>query len=75
MPVKPIDPPSNRKREKIILTTRGKKASSFRIVVPAKIAEEAGFDLTGKVENFVVVYDPEKPGTLLIKWIKEEELI
>ena len=74
MPVKPIsvDPP---RKKKLIRTTRGKKASSFRIVVPAEIAEEAGFDLTGKVENFVVVYDPEKPDTLLIKWIKEEELI
>ena len=75
MPVRPVDPPSNPKREKIVLTTRGKKASSFRIVVPAKIAKEAGFDLTGKVENFVVVYNPRKPDTLLIKWIKEEELI
>jgi len=70
MPVKLVHPPDPPPK-KIVLSTRGRQSSAFRVVIPAKIVKASGLDREGKIENFLVIYNPEKPDEFILKWIKE----
>ena len=67
MPIKPIKPDP----EPIIEFTKGKKSSSFRVIIPARIVDLMGL---GKEEQFVIRFDPSKEDLVTLKTVRKEDL-
>lgn len=55
----------------IIEFTKGKKSSSFRVIIPANIVNLMGL---GKEEQFIVQFDPSKQDLMTLRRVTKSDL-
>ena len=67
-------PVNDEEEEEIIEFTTGRKASSFRIVIPKKIVNLMGLNVKGREEKFIVLYNRKEPNSFTVRRISKSEL-
>jgi len=59
----------------LVALTKGRKSSSYRIIIPPSLVKEAGLSTDGKRDYFLIVWDSRVPDLIILKPVNIEDVL